>query len=74
MIEHFGNSCLVKESTSPDFLLMCKSNSVSLSRTLPSDMSELIFPMFPNLYKTKLEKGTEMLGRATLIKEKHFSS
>lgn len=73
MIEHLGNSCLVKDSASLAFSLMCKGNSVNLSRTLPSDMSELIFLMFTNLYKTEWEKETETLRKATKIKEKPFS-
>lgn len=58
MIEYFGNSCLGKDSASPALSLMCKGNSANLSRTLPSDMSEFIFLVFMNSYKTKWEKET----------------
>lgn len=46
--EHFGSSCLVKDSVSPA-ALMCKGNSGHLSRTFPTDVSELIILMFTDL-------------------------
>lgn len=55
MIEkHFGKRCLVKESTSPTLLLICKGSNVNISGALPSDMSELIFLTFMNLYRANV--------------------